>query len=273
MMTDVIGRWLAAGLVAVVAFGPTTARAQSIQAGTLEWTLAVGGGASLPDEDRRLETVTSVHLLPHVGYFVTGEIGEGALRGNFELLVEPTLIYLDASNSATVVGVAVPPRWLFAASPRVRPYLECPFVHLAFGPTGAVGSGRDAFDRRRSRTPHCPAPPAPRAFPSRLRPSGGISRNALVEYERGSRVPKSVNLGRIAQAGESSVDWLLNGRVPRAPPRKDPEWEAALRKLRAIWRDPTRRRLAIVMLAALGQRWSGTRGSGGSTGGSATLTR
>jgi hypothetical protein len=102
MMTDVIGRWLAAGLVAVVAFGPTTARAQSIQAGTLEWTLAVGGGASLPDEDRRLETVTSVHLLPHVGYFVTGEIGEGALRGNFELLVEPTLIYLDASNSATV---------------------------------------------------------------------------------------------------------------------------------------------------------------------------
>jgi Lipid A 3-O-deacylase (PagL) len=68
--------------------------------------------------------VTSVHLLPHVGYFVTGEIGEGALRGNFELLVEPTLIYLDASNSATVVGVAVLPRWLFAASPRVRPYLE-----------------------------------------------------------------------------------------------------------------------------------------------------
>ena len=82
----------------------------------------------------------------------------------------------------------------------------------------------------------------------------GISRNALVEYERGSRVPKSVNLGRIAEAGASSVDWLLNGRVPRAQPRKDPEWEAALRALRAAWRDPTRRRLAIVMRAALGQR-------------------
>jgi lipid A 3-O-deacylase len=124
MITDIVRRWLIPGLVAVVAFGPTTARAQSIQAGTLEWTLAVGGGASLPDEDRRLETVTSVHLLPHVGYFVTGEIGGGTLRGNFELLVEPTLIYLDASNSATVVGVAVLPRWLFAAFPRVRPYLE-----------------------------------------------------------------------------------------------------------------------------------------------------
>jgi transcriptional regulator with XRE-family HTH domain len=82
----------------------------------------------------------------------------------------------------------------------------------------------------------------------------GISRNSLVEYERGGRVPKSVNLGRIAEAGESSVDWLLNGRIPRAQPREDPEWEAALRKLRAIWRDPTRRRLAIVMLAALGRR-------------------
>jgi transcriptional regulator with XRE-family HTH domain len=82
----------------------------------------------------------------------------------------------------------------------------------------------------------------------------GISRNALVEYERGSRVPKSGALARIAKAGGSSVDWLLNGRVPRARPRKDPEWEAAPRKLRAIWCDPTRRRLAIVMLAALGQR-------------------
>jgi hypothetical protein len=33
MMTDVIGRLLAAGLVAVVALGPTTAGAQSIRAG------------------------------------------------------------------------------------------------------------------------------------------------------------------------------------------------------------------------------------------------
>jgi transcriptional regulator with XRE-family HTH domain len=81
----------------------------------------------------------------------------------------------------------------------------------------------------------------------------GISRNALIAYEHGGRVPKSVNLGRIAEAGGSSVDWLLNGRVPRVRAR-DPEWEAALRALRAAWRDPARRRLAIAMLAALGQR-------------------
>jgi lipid A 3-O-deacylase len=124
MITDIVRRWLIPGLVAVVALGPTTARAQSIQAGALEWTLAVGGGASLPDEDPRLETVTSVLLLPHLGYFVTGEVGDGWVRGNFEILIEPTLIHLDAANSATVLGVAVLPRWLFAASPRVRPYLE-----------------------------------------------------------------------------------------------------------------------------------------------------
>jgi transcriptional regulator with XRE-family HTH domain len=81
----------------------------------------------------------------------------------------------------------------------------------------------------------------------------GVSRNALIVYERSGRVPKSAPLARIAKAGGSSVDWLLNGRVPRARAREDPEWEAALRKLRAIWRDPTRRRLAIVVLAALGR--------------------
>jgi hypothetical protein len=67
---------------------------------------------------------SSVHLLPHLGYFVTGEIGDGAVRGNLEIIVEPTLIHLDASNSATLIGVAVLPRWVFAAFPRVRPYLE-----------------------------------------------------------------------------------------------------------------------------------------------------
>jgi hypothetical protein len=122
MMTGFIGRWLATSLVAVASLGPTTAGAQSIHAGAVEWTVAAGGGATLPNKE--LETVTSVHLLPHLGYFVTGEVGEGTVRGNLELLVEPTLIYLDASNSATALGVAVLPRWVFATSTRVRPYLE-----------------------------------------------------------------------------------------------------------------------------------------------------
>jgi lipid A 3-O-deacylase PagL len=108
----------------MAALTATTAQAQSIPAGAFELTIAVGGGASLPKDDLHLETVKSFHLLPHLGYFVTNEVGDGALRGNFEILVEPTLIYLDASNSATAIGVAVLPRWVFAAAPRLRPYLE-----------------------------------------------------------------------------------------------------------------------------------------------------
>jgi len=118
------GRWLAACLVGLAAMSSTPALAQSIPAGTLDWTLAIGGGASLDIPDRAGETVTSVHVLPHLGYFLTGEVGEGLVRGNLELIAEPTLLYLDASNSATVVGLAVLPRWVFAATPRVRPYLE-----------------------------------------------------------------------------------------------------------------------------------------------------
>src|SRR5262245_55360188 len=116
--------WLAASIVAAATFAATTTQAQSIPAGTFDVTIAAGGGGSLPKDNLHLETVTSVHLLPHVGYFLTNEVGNGALRGNFEILAEPTLIYLDASKSATVVGVAVLPRWVFAGSPRVRPYLE-----------------------------------------------------------------------------------------------------------------------------------------------------
>jgi hypothetical protein len=106
----------------MMTLGAPTARAQSIRAGALEWTLAAGGGASLPGGGD--ETVTSFQLLPHLGYFVTGEGGEGVMRGNLEILVEPALVHLDAAKSATVVGVAVLPRWVFAASPRIRPYLE-----------------------------------------------------------------------------------------------------------------------------------------------------
>jgi len=81
----------------------------------------------------------------------------------------------------------------------------------------------------------------------------GISRSSLVDYERGLRLPKSGPLSRIAEAADTSMDWLLNGRAPEMRP-KDLEWDAAIEALRAAWRDPTRRRLAIVTLAALARR-------------------
>jgi hypothetical protein len=48
----------------------------------------VGGGASFTKGS--LETVTSVHLLPHLGHLVIGEVSPGGVQGNFESLVEPT---------------------------------------------------------------------------------------------------------------------------------------------------------------------------------------
>jgi hypothetical protein len=59
---------------------------------------------------------------------------------------------------------------------------------------------------------------------------------------------------RVAETAGCSIDWLLNGRGSRAGARDDPEFEAAVLALRAIWRDPTRRRLAIAVLSALAQK-------------------
>ena len=118
-------RWLTVlVLLAASGFGATSTWGQSIGKGDFELTLAGAGGASLPKDNLDLETVTTVHVIPHVGYFVTDAIGPGALRGNLEILLEPTLIHLDATPSATVAGVAILPRWVFDASARVRPYLE-----------------------------------------------------------------------------------------------------------------------------------------------------
>ena len=113
--------FLALGAMTLIA---TTARAQSIQAGALELTLAGGFGESLSRNDPTIKNVTSFHVLPHLGYFATDEIGGRVLRGNLEILIEPTLTYLDGTSSATVAGVAVLPRWVFAMSPLVRPYVE-----------------------------------------------------------------------------------------------------------------------------------------------------
>src|SRR5262249_48330734 len=80
------------------------------------------------------------------------------------------------------------------------------------------------------------------AFPRQA----GNSWNALIGYERGGRMPKSAALGRVAEAGGTSVDWLLNGHAPRAsrPPRSGAEWDEAIEALRAAWRDPVRRHFA-----------------------------
>jgi opacity protein-like surface antigen len=113
-------------LVGVQAAGAGPAAGQErFPAGTKDVTIAAGYSVSHNTSPTpNLERVDGFHVIPHFGYFLTGESGEGFLRGNLEGLVEPMLIHLSASKSATVVGLAALGRWVFATGPRVRPYLE-----------------------------------------------------------------------------------------------------------------------------------------------------
>jgi hypothetical protein len=122
--------------VAVVSGAPGVAAAQGpLAAG--QWSLAVAGAASVSHNLSRvdLDTVYGVQLLPHVGYVVTGEAGTSWLRGQFQLLAEPTLMNLEAEPSTTVGGLSVLGRWVFAGTGVVRPFVE--------GGAGALGGQVD----------------------------------------------------------------------------------------------------------------------------------
>lgn len=114
-------------LMASMALGPAGAGAEErFHSGSTE--LTVGGGYSFSHTTvggSDVEGVDGFQFLPHFGYFLTDEHGPGWLRGNFELLAEPTLVHLTSkSESATAVGLSALGRWLFATDWIVRPYLE-----------------------------------------------------------------------------------------------------------------------------------------------------
>ncbi len=100
--------------------------AEPLVAGTWELSLAGAYSVSHNTNDRpSVETVNGYYLVPHVGYLVTDEHGGSVLRGNFQLLLEPTLVRLDASSrSSTVGGASGLVRWLFTGNGTFRPYLE-----------------------------------------------------------------------------------------------------------------------------------------------------
>ncbi len=120
-------RWLVGVLVGAhtLAFAGVAAGQERLRAGTTELTLA--GGYSVSHKiggSRDLEAVNGLHLLPHFGYVLSDEHGPGWVRGNFELLAEPTGVHLEDGDAATVAGLAVLGRWVFAVWPTVRPYFE-----------------------------------------------------------------------------------------------------------------------------------------------------
>ncbi len=121
------GRWLV-GLVVGMQVGGWAVVARSedrFQFGTKD--VSVAGGYSISHNTghfKDVETVDGVHVIPHFGYFVTAERGPRWARGNFELLVEPTLIQLTDGESATIGGLAGLGRWVFATGSVMRPYVE-----------------------------------------------------------------------------------------------------------------------------------------------------
>jgi len=121
------GRTLVACLLAApVALALTSAvwAEERLTAGTKDFGL--GGAISLSHDTRDdLDTVTGLQLLPHVGYVVTDALGPDWVRGNLQLLLEPTLMHLGSDfGSSTVLGVSVLARWIFSGTGRLRPYLD-----------------------------------------------------------------------------------------------------------------------------------------------------
>ena len=113
-------------LAAAIALLPVSAaRAQApFAAGTKD--VGLGGAISISHGTTDgFDTVTGLQLLPHVGYVVSDAMGPGWLRGNFEILLEPTLIHLGSEvGSATVLGASALARWIFSGTSRFRPYVE-----------------------------------------------------------------------------------------------------------------------------------------------------
>jgi lipid A 3-O-deacylase len=119
--------WMVAGLVvaAVLALPLRGARAEEpLVAGAKD----VGFGTVFSISYNTAEdehTVKGLDLLPHGGYVVSDARGPGWLRGNFEVLLEPTLTFLESrGKTSTVVGAAALARWVFAGLGRFRPYVE-----------------------------------------------------------------------------------------------------------------------------------------------------
>jgi transcriptional regulator with XRE-family HTH domain len=68
-----------------------------------------------------------------------------------------------------------------------------------------------------------------------------VTRNMVTRWERGHNRPRVPTLERIASTGGVRVDWLLRGGGHGPQLRREPTLAAAVARLRAAGRDPSRR--------------------------------
>jgi lipid A 3-O-deacylase len=116
-------RWGGALLLLVAGTGGAAAE-ERFRFGTKDLTLA-GAYSRSHESQAGTEEVDGFQLLPHFGFFLSDEQGPGWVRGNFELLAEPTVLHVEArSQSGTAAGLSALGRWVFATGGVVRPFLE-----------------------------------------------------------------------------------------------------------------------------------------------------
>jgi opacity protein-like surface antigen len=113
-------------VLAVAASAPGKPEAEEpLRAGLWDLTLLTAA-YSTSHEQEAVPGVEGVQATPHLGFVLTEGHGRGWLRGNLEVLAEPTLIHVrsDDSRSSTAAGLTAMGRWIFAATPWLRPYVE-----------------------------------------------------------------------------------------------------------------------------------------------------
>jgi hypothetical protein len=109
-----------------LAAGPAGAQEPRFKYGDTSLSLAGGYSRShtTVGEDE-VDDVEGFQFLPHFGIFFSDEHGEPGIRGNFEVVIEPTVVHLKTDrDSGTAVGVASLARWVFTTPWVVRPYFE-----------------------------------------------------------------------------------------------------------------------------------------------------
>ena len=114
-VTADLGRCLVGMAVSLHVLGLAGAAAgEPIRAGTVALTLAGGYSLSHNELAGNVDTLKGYHAIPHIGYF---------LAENFELLVEPTFLYLEGREAARLGGLSLLAR-LVSGGSGMRVYVE-----------------------------------------------------------------------------------------------------------------------------------------------------